>query len=101
MLKFQKTCEAWWRASNNANKWKLKKGLHGLKQAGRVWNKTLTKHLRKLGLNQSKHDNSLFFSTEAGRVIYLLTYVDDFLVVTIEPKLADTIINGLQHVLWT
>jgi hypothetical protein len=76
--------------------WKLKKGLYGLKQAGRVWNKTLTKHLKNLGLEQSKYDHSLFYKHTIGSAfLFLLTYVDDIMVVTNNQQLEYDIINGL------
>jgi hypothetical protein len=66
-----------------------------LKQAGRMWNKTLTKHLKNLGLEQAKYVHSLFFNNTIGSAfLFLLTYVNDILVVTNNQQLEYDIING-------
>ena len=50
------------------------KNIYGQKQAGRVWNKYLTKKLiDNLGFTQSKIDECVFYK---GRTIYAL-YTDD------------------------
>ena len=53
---------------------RLHKNVYGQKQAGRVWNRYLTKKLvNEVGFVQSKVDECIFFK---GRVMYLL-YTDD------------------------
>jgi hypothetical protein len=52
---------------------KLKKNLYGQKQAGRVWNKHLTKRLTEnLGFKQSKVDECVFGKNKSMPVIYIL-----------------------------
>jgi hypothetical protein len=55
----------------------LVKGLYGLKQAGRVWYQTLVAHLKGQGYSQSRADPCVFFKSMDGKVVYMLTYVDD------------------------
>ncbi|PSC69623.1 Gag-Pol poly, partial [Micractinium conductrix] len=61
---------------------KLNKALHGLKQAPRAWYQTLKAELAKLGFTASQADAGLFISTDPSKPAYLLTYVDDILIVT-------------------
>ncbi|PSC67599.1 Gag-Pol poly [Micractinium conductrix] len=61
---------------------KLNKALYGLKQAPRAWYQTLKAELAKLGFTASQADAGLFISTDPSKPAYLLTYVDDILIVT-------------------
>ena len=59
----------------------LLKSLYGLKQAPRVWHAKLSKELETLGYQPSAADPALFIKTGSSPV-YLLTYVDDILIIT-------------------
>lgn len=61
---------------------KLNKALYGLKQAPRAWYDRLKLTLLFWGFRHSKAYNSLFFSYSAAKVIFLLIYVDDIIVVS-------------------
>jgi hypothetical protein len=61
---------------------KLLKSLYGLKQAPRAWHKRLVEELSKFGFTACKSDSSLFVNKESYESpVYLLTYVDDLLIV--------------------
>lgn len=60
---------------------KLKKSLYGLKQASMQWNVELTKFSVHNGFVQSKSDYSLFTKSSTGKVIHILVYVDDLLII--------------------
>ena len=60
---------------------KLVKALYGLKQAPRAWHTTLKAELANLGFTESAADAGLFVSTNASNPVYLLTYVDDILII--------------------
>lgn len=60
--------------------YKLKKSLYGLKQAARVWNKTLHEELIANGFEQNQTDRCLYVKKEDGNICYLLIHVDDLLV---------------------
>lgn len=59
----------------------LRKSLYGLKQAPRVWYGKLSKELDTMGFQPSAADPALFIKPGPPPV-YLLTYVDDILVIT-------------------
>lgn len=58
---------------------KLKKALHGLKQAPRVWFEKLKNALKSLEFNNSRCDTSLFFRKVNMDLVVILIYVDDII----------------------
>ncbi|TPX64358.1 DNA-directed DNA polymerase [Chytriomyces confervae] len=57
---------------------KLKKGLYGLKQAGRIWYIKLVTYLKSRGYLQSTADPCVLYKTSgSGKRVYLAIYVDD------------------------
>lgn len=68
---------------------KLKKAIYGLKQSGRVWNKTIHEKLIDLGLEQSQYDSCLYYYKEKdGSLAYVMIYVDDIFIAS---KLISTV----------
>ncbi|XP_075076649.1 uncharacterized protein LOC142163277 [Nicotiana tabacum] len=61
--------------------YRLLKSLCGLKQASREWNLKLTQALKESSFTQSKHDYSLFTKTDKYKIVLVLVYVDDLLVI--------------------
>ena len=61
---------------------RLKRGIYGLKQAGRIWYKRMAKGLTKLGFIRSPSDNCLFYmmNKDMTDVIFITTWVDDCIV---------------------
>nr|XP_043629894.1 uncharacterized mitochondrial protein AtMg00810-like [Erigeron canadensis] len=59
---------------------KLKKSLHGLKQAPRQWNAKLTNALAEHGFVQCMYDYSLYIKQSKDVFIVLLVYVDDIVI---------------------
>lgn len=57
---------------------RLKKGLYGLKQSGREWNKKISKFLHSIGYTTISGDNCVFFNPVTRVIIGL--YVDDLLI---------------------
>ncbi|TPX48626.1 DNA-directed DNA polymerase [Chytriomyces confervae] len=57
--------------------YKLKKGLYGLKQAGRIWYIKLVTHLKSRGYVQSNADPCVFYKTLGTERVFLAIYVDD------------------------
>jgi hypothetical protein len=57
----------------------LRKGLYGLKQAARQWNKEIDKVLKKSGYSQSAHDPCLYCIDRDNSTNYILIHVDDIL----------------------
>ena len=71
----------------------LKRALYGLKQSGRQWNIKLVETLKKLGFVASNADPCLFYNPK--RRLYLLAYVDDFLIAYYEEAQLQAIKDGL------
>ena len=57
---------------------RLRKGLYGLKQSGREWNKRISKFLRSIGYKTLTGDNCVFVNQTSHVIIAL--YVDDLLI---------------------
>lgn len=57
----------------------LNKGLYGLKQSSRLWSHKLRNTLKKLGYDYIEADECIYFN--AILKIYVVTYVDDFLLI--------------------
>ncbi|KAH9659075.1 hypothetical protein KPL70_023730 [Citrus sinensis] len=60
---------------------KLKKSLYGLKQSPRAWFGKFTKAMVHFGYNQSNSDHTLFIKKRQGKIIALIVYVDDMVVI--------------------
>jgi len=58
---------------------RLRKALHGLKQAARQWFIELVKLMDTMGMTQSLADACLFYKDVAGERVFLLVCVDDLL----------------------
>ncbi|CAG8631360.1 2345_t:CDS:1, partial [Acaulospora colombiana] len=60
-----------------STKLKLAKGLYGIKQAGRLWNRKLRSILDTLGFSCTDADHSVYIYQRNGTRIILPAYVDD------------------------
>ena len=67
---------------------KLKKSLYGLKQLRRMWYQKFYTFIRGLGFTRSKADHCVYFKLIGDRVIYLVLYMDDMLLVGNPKKLS-------------
>ena len=60
--------------------WQLQRGLYGMKQSGRIWNKTMNKALLSWGFKRLLADLCVYYrKTDAG-IIITCVYVDDFII---------------------
>jgi hypothetical protein len=66
---------------------KLEKGIYGLKQSARTWNKTFHNKLKEDGFTQSGADQCLYTKQVGNHWIYLLTYVDDIIMASTSEQL--------------
>lgn len=69
----------------------LKSALYGLKQAGLQWNIEVNSVLTRIGLTQSKSDPCIYFSKRNEDLLLVSVYVDDFLIVSKNPKWIESI----------
>jgi hypothetical protein len=83
-------------AEGNKYYWYLKKSLYGLKQAGRIWNDTLTKALLETGFKQSKIDLCLFYYFREEEWIIIAVHVDDMTTLSNSVKLCDELLSPLK-----
>ena len=60
---------------------RLKNSLYGLKQSPRIWYQKFYTYIRGLGFTRGKAYHYLYFKLIGDRVIYLVLYVDDILLI--------------------
>ena len=58
---------------------RLKKSIHGLKQASRQWYLKFDDMINKFGFNENEEDNCGYAKLKNGKLISLITHVDDIL----------------------
>ena len=76
----------------------LKKGLYGLKQAGRKWYEQLSTKLRQMGAEPTKADPCLYLLKRGKEVAaYIVIYVDDILVVSRSNETATLVLKTLRE----
>ncbi|PKU77531.1 Retrovirus-related Pol polyprotein from transposon TNT 1-94 [Dendrobium catenatum] len=75
---------------------KLQKSLYGLKQAPRQWFQKLTNFLQSQGFHFSRADPSLLIRDTDQIQLYILIYVDDFLVTGNDPASIRQLLNQLK-----
>jgi hypothetical protein len=75
---------------------RLKKAIYGLKQAPRAWREHLQQNLEKLGFTVSELDPALFILRKDGKLMFLLTHVDDFLLAASDRDWCELVISDLQ-----
>ena len=73
---------------------KLVKSLYGLKQAGRVWNKTLHSALSSMGFNRVQSDHGLYIYLRDDVRLLMQVFVDD---ITLACKDGAKIDSGIQE----
>ena len=63
---------------NNPHKvCKLRKGLYGLKQGGRIWNAKIDNYLKSQGYTPSDADPCIYVKHKKGKMVVIALYVDD------------------------
>lgn len=65
---------------------RLHKSLYGLKQASRQWNQRFDAFVTKLGFVRSSYDKCLYILSRGSTRVYLLLYVDDILLCSMESE---------------
>jgi hypothetical protein len=70
---------------------KLKKSLYGLKQSPRMWYKNFDSYILGLSFTRSKADHCVYFKLVGDRLIYLVLYVDDILLIGNEKEIVQDV----------
>jgi hypothetical protein len=65
---------------------KLLRGLYGLKQSPRIWNKNIHKFLTEIGCTQSKADPCIYIKMSDDGIVIIAVYVDDLLIASSNPN---------------
>jgi hypothetical protein len=64
----------------------IQKGIYGLKQASRLWNKNIDSHLRSMGFTPTAADPCLYIKHNSEGISYIALYVDDLVIATKDPQ---------------
>lgn len=75
---------------------RLRKGLYGLKQAARQWNKEINRVLSHNGYTQSLWDQCLYFCKENNVVNYVLIHVDDILMAGNNQEMMEKLMENMN-----
>ena len=76
---------------------RLIRSLYGLKQAGLLWNKLITKTLLDYGCQQLESDPCLFTYTSGEQHLYIAMYVDDLLFCSTDDSIVDNLLKYLEE----
>jgi reverse transcriptase-like protein len=77
---------------------RLRKSLYGLKQAGRVWNKTLHYVLTSMGFSRIQSDHGLYILLTDDVRVFMTIFVNGIMLAGSDSGLLDTIVKDLsQH----
>ena len=90
----------WYEDVNQNGKYvfKLNRGLYGLKQAGRQWNKKLDESLRKAGFIKSAQEPCIYYKMFDGedKTVALAVFVDDIIIAANNDKDIEEVKTFLQ-----
>src|SRR5437016_643121 len=75
---------------------RLKRSLYGLKQSPRQWNRKFTSFLTSHGFKESDADPCVFISRTGGETVYLCVYVDDGILMSVDKKRINQVMNDLE-----
>ena len=76
---------------------RLRKSLYGLKQAGRVWNRTLHSTLGKLGFSRLQSDASLYLYRRGPVRIIMPIFIDDITIASTDAAESDRVVQELGN----
>ena len=77
---------------------RLRKSLYGLKQAGRVWNKTLHSVLTSMGFRRVQSDHGLYTLLQNDSKVFMTVFVDDIMLAGSDNTILDSVVKSLsQH----
>ncbi|KAH9648851.1 hypothetical protein KPL70_025766 [Citrus sinensis] len=75
---------------------KLKKALYGLRQAPRAWFDKLKGALSSWGFKNSRSDTSFFFRRVKSKIIIMLIYVDDIIIIGSDSKGIEEMVKDMN-----
>ncbi|KAE8903693.1 hypothetical protein PF002_g30419 [Phytophthora fragariae] len=75
----------------------LLQSLYGLKQASRVWNETIDKHLKSMGFEPADADPCVYTRGEGDDECIVCLYVDDILIASRQKAVIATVKAGIAE----
>ena len=81
---------------NQEDTCRLIKGIYGLKQAAKVWHDQLSDYIKEYGFMQSVADPCLYIKVDGDNIVYLIVYVDDFLIAAKDIKSINEVADFLS-----
>ena len=79
--------------------WKLQKGLYGMKQAGRIWNRTMNDAMISWGFTRLACESCIYYRRKESGIVIAAVHVDDFLSVA-KPPQENTVFKAQMKTLW-
>ena len=80
--------------------WKLQRGLYGMKQAGRIWNKTMNDAMISWGFTRLACESCIYYRRRDSGIVIAGVHVDDFLSVANPPQ-ENTAFKSQMKGIWT
>jgi len=80
--------------------WMLQKGLYGMKQAGRIWNKTMNKAMISWGFTRLACESCIYYRRKDSGIVIAAVHVDDFLSIAHPPQ-ENTAFRAQMKKVWT
>jgi hypothetical protein len=59
--------------------WELQRGLYGMKQSGRIWNKTMNENMLKWGFTRLPCESCIYYRKSDTGIVIAAVHMDDFL----------------------
>jgi hypothetical protein len=59
--------------------WRLERSLYGMKQAGRIWNRTMNGNMLEWGFTRLSSESCIYYQHTPGGTVIAAVHVDDFL----------------------
>jgi hypothetical protein len=80
--------------------WKLQRGIYGMKQAGRIWNKTMNDAMLSWGFTRLACESCIYYRKNASGIVISAVHVDDFLSVA-DPPSENAAFKAQMKQIWT
>jgi len=80
--------------------WCLQRGLYGMKQSGRIWNKTMHKAMLGWGFKRLHADPCVYYRVSSLGTVLSAVHIDDFLIASSTPEASQAFKEELKS-LWT
>jgi transposase InsO family protein len=80
--------------------WKLQRGLYGMKQAGRIWNKTMNDAMLSWGFTRLSCESCIYYRHDDSGTVIAAVHVDDFLSIA-NSREANEVFKSQMKQIWT